>query len=207
MENITKAWVGVDISKRTLDICLYPLNKSLKISNSQDAIEDFINDLSQFDVKQIACEATGGYEKLLAKSLKQCEYSLWIIDPRRIKGYIISTGCKSKNDKIDAQKIAEFAAKNNPDYVTMQKTESQEILHSLNNRKSDLTKILAAEKTRLKHPSHETCKSSIQNIIQVLKKEIKSIELHIKEIIQQDEKLNNKAGACQEFCVNIFQFS
>jgi transposase len=154
----------------------------------------FVKTLSQLDVKQIACEATGGYEKLFTKILKKHGYTVWIVDPRRIKGHIIATGCKSKSDKIDAQKIAEFAAKNNPDYDAMHKTESQEVLHSLNNRKNDLTKILAAEKTRLKNPSNNVCAPSIQSIIQILKKEIKSIESQIKVVIQQDEKLNKKAS-------------
>lgn len=193
MENIAKVWIGVDISKRTLDISFYPLNKCLKISNAEDAIEEFVKNLSQSDVKQIACEATGGYEKLLAKILKKYGYSLWVVDPRRIKGHIIATGCKSKNDKIDAQKIAEFAAKNSPNYNAMQKTENQDRLHALNNRKNDLTKILAAEKTRLKDPSHEACKESIRHIMLILKNEIKSIELQIKNVIQGDEKLNQKA--------------
>jgi transposase len=193
MKNITKACIGVDISKKTLDICVNPMNKFFKIANAEDAIEVFVKELQQFDVKQIVCEATGGYEKLLAKTLKKHGYTLWIVDPRRIKGHIVATGCKSKNDKIDAQKIAEFAAKNSPDYVAMYKTENQELLHSLNNRKNDLTKILAAEKTRFKDPSNEACRSSIKNIMQVLKNEIKSIELQIKDVIQQDETLNTKA--------------
>jgi transposase len=194
MNNLTKACIGVDISKRTLDICINPINKSYKISNAEDAIETFVEELKKFDVKQIACEATGGYEKPLAKVLKKHGYTLWIVDPRRIKGHIVATGCKSKSDKIDAYKIAEFAAKNDPNYEALNKTENQEVLHTLSNRRIDLIQILAAEKTRLKDPSHELCRPSIQNMIQILEKEIKAIELQIKSVIKKDAELSEKAA-------------
>jgi transposase len=193
MNNLTKACIGVDISKRNLDIYINPINKRYKISNAEDAIETFVEELKQFDVKQIACEATGGYEKPLAKVLQKHGYSLWIVDPRRIKGHIIASGCKTKTDKIDAMKIADFAAKNEPHYDIIRKSDNQEMLHALNNRRTDLIKVLATEKTRLKEPSHELYKSSIQNLMQVLEKEIKALELQIKNLIKKDEELAKKA--------------
>jgi len=88
MVNISNVHIGVDISKNSLDIYLHPVKTLLKIDNSKVAIVKFIKDLSQHDVAQIACESTGGYEKLLASLLKKNGYDLWIIDPRRIKGFI-----------------------------------------------------------------------------------------------------------------------
>lgn len=193
MKKITEAWVGVDISKKRLDIYIHPAGKFYQITNSAEAIEQFIAELSQYSIKQIACEATGGYEKVPTSTLKNHGYSLWIIDPRRIKGFIVASGCKGKTDRIDAQKIAEFSVKNMPDYPVVTKTENQEQLQALTNRKNDLQKFLAAEKTRLKHPSHIPCKASIEAMITVLKAEIKTIEGQIKNIVRQDIDLSNKA--------------
>jgi transposase len=85
MANITKVFIDVDISKKTLDICVNPMNKFFKIANAEDTIEEFIKELQQFDVKQVACEATSGYEKLFAKILKRHGHVVWIVDPRRVK--------------------------------------------------------------------------------------------------------------------------
>ncbi len=193
MKNISKVFIGVDISKNTLDVYIHPIGKSLKVSNSEVGITEIIKELVKYDIEQIACEATGGYEKLLARILKKNCYYLWIIDPRRIKGYIVASGCKSKTDKIDARKIAEFASKNSPDYEIMNKSENQEKLQALVNRKNDLVKFLVAEKTRSKHPSHALYASSIKKFIKILECEIKSIDLKIQDLIQQDEKLNTKS--------------
>jgi len=193
MKKIAEVYIGVDISKNNLDIYIYPIKKSFRIANSEIAIKKFIKELVQYDVVQIGCEATGGYEKLLAQLLKKSNYVLWIIDPRRIRVFIIATGCKSKTDKIDAQKIAEFVSKNSPDYMIINKNESQEKLQALINRKNDLIKTLASEKTRLHHPSHQFCVKSIKRFIKVLEKEIRLIEDAMKILIQEDEELDEKA--------------
>lgn len=154
MKNLSEVHIGVDISKNTLDIFVYPIGKRFSIASSKTDIEKFVKQLAEYKVIQIACEATGGYEKQLQQSLSKHSYNLWIVDPRRIKGFIIASGCRSKTDKIDAQKIAEFSAKNTSSYETVVKTETQCKLQAYSNRKGDLLKFLVAEKTRLKHPSH-----------------------------------------------------
>lgn len=179
MNNLPEVFIGVDISKNNLDIFINPLGKWTKISNTKKDIKQFVKELSQYNVKQIACEATGGYEKRLVKVLDEHSRNCWIVDPRRIKGFIIATGCKSKTDKIDAQKIAEFASKNSPGYEQIRKTSAEELIQSFVNRKGDLIKFLAAEKARLKHPSHETYIENIKSMILFLNKKIIALDKQI----------------------------
>ncbi len=192
MNNLSKVFVGVDISKSSLDIFIEPIRLSLKIDNSEKAIIQFIKQLSAYQVMQVACEATGGYEKLLIRLLKEHVYDCWIVDPRRIKGFIIATGCKTKTDKIDAKKIAQFTANNNPDYKTISKTDNETILQSLVNRKNDLIQYLAAEKIRLQHPSHILSLPSIKKFIKMLDKEINKIDKQITKLIATDDLLDKK---------------
>ena len=192
MTNLSKVFIGVDVSKNNLDIFIYPIGKAFKIRNIRQEIIKFIKQLSPYEVIQVACEATGGYEKLFIKSLQENSYNCWIVDPRRIKGFIISTGCKSKTDKIDAKKIAEFAATNSPDYEVIKKSHNEEMLQAFVNRKADLTQYLSSEKTRLKHPSHELSVKSIKKSITFLETEIKIIEAQILKFISSDDNLCNK---------------
>lgn len=193
MTNITKVHIGVDISKSTLDLYIHPKGLHYKINNSAESIKKFFKTLDRDDIANIVCEATGGYEKTLARTLEEYGLSLWIVDPRRIKGFITSTGCRGKTDKIDSKKIAEFAAQNNCEYIMVKKSVNHDRLRSLNDRKDDLTKFLAAEKARLKHPSHELSIPSIKRMIQVLNKEIKAIEQAMASLIKQDDTLKNKS--------------
>lgn len=193
MKNLSEVHVGVDISKNNLDIFVYPIGKRFSIENSKDEIDKFAKQLAEYKVLKIACEATGGYEKQLQQSLSKHSYHVWVIDPRRIKGFIIASGCKSKTDKIDAQKIAEFSAKNTSSYEPIVKTENQSKLQALSNRKGDLLKFLVAEKTRLQHPSHVLSIANIKKVIAFLEKEIKSIDLLVQEQIKQDVDLSVKS--------------
>lgn len=191
--SITKVYVGVDISKETLDIYLYPIDTAIKIKNTATAINDFIKKLSKYNVEEIACEATGGYEKQLDTRLKKAGYPLWIVDPKRIKSFIFASGCRIKNDRSDAQKIAKFASQNTRDYVAIAPTESQEQLRALVDRKNDLTAILAAEKTRLKQPSHERYAADIEDFIQILAQKIKVLDKQIAAFVSQDAELKKKS--------------
>ena len=193
MVNIEEVYIGVDVSKSKLDIHIYPIGRFLTIQNTKKEIDKFAKELTKYKVAQIACESTGGYQNLLVQSLRERQYSTWVVDPRRIKGFIVANGCRSKTDKIDAQKIAEFAAKTPKDYDSYCKTDNENQLLALVNRKDDLTKFLAAEKTRLKHPSHSLSLTSIKKIIKVLEAEIKKIDKQIEDIIQQDNTLNSKS--------------
>lgn len=189
MVKVSQVYVGVDISKNNLDIYIYPIAKFFRVDNSKEGIKQLVLKLTKYNVAQVACEATGGYEKLLIKTLQQHLYNSWIIDPRRIKGFITSKGFKSKSDKIDAQKIAEFVAQNSNSYQAVLKTETEENLKALVNRKQDLTTFLGAEKVRLQHPSHELSVSSIKKMISFLQKEIKKIDKNIEDIIKSDADL------------------
>lgn len=193
MKNITEVFIGVDVSKNNLDIFIYPLAKSFRINNSNKDITNFIKQLSAYSTIKFACEASGGYEKLLAKILKKNSYNCWIVDPRRIKGFIISKGCNVKTDRVDSKNIAEFLAKNSLEYDLIAKTDNEEALQSLVNRKSDLTQYLASEKTRFKSPSHELSFPSISKLIKLLEKEVKFIDKKISNLVAKDKTLSKRS--------------
>ena len=192
MTNVPKVYVGVDVSKNNLDIFMFPAGKHFRIANSKKEIKRFFEGLISYYAVQIACEATGGYEKLFVKLSKEKSYPCWIVDPRRIKGFITASGCKIKTDKTDAQKIAEFAAQNSQSYEAISKTKNQEKLQSLVDRKHDLTKFLAAEKTRLGHPSHALSVLSIKKLIKMLEREIEILDKQMSKLIDSDAELKEK---------------
>src|SRR5260221_6216909 len=125
MKSLAKIYVGIDISLKYLDIHIFPLEKSFKIANSKNAISLFLKKLTQYEVKQIAFESTGGYECHLNSELKNTNYLFWQVDPLRIKAFIISEGIRAKTDKIDARMIALFASKRESSYQTIQLTDSE----------------------------------------------------------------------------------
>ncbi len=58
-ENISQ-WVGIDISKATLDVYLRPLGKAMKVNNTEEDISKLVETLKYYTVNLIVLEATGG---------------------------------------------------------------------------------------------------------------------------------------------------
>jgi len=192
MNNISNIFVGGDISKNHVDIYLHPVGKALKFENTKTGLKKLLKILSGYQVQQIVFEATGGYEKLFAKGLRAKVYKVWIIDPKRIKAFIISEGVKAKTDKIDAKMIALFAASKKPDYESIELTPEQDELRALVQRISNLKEMIAIEKKRLRHPQQEYCKNVIKKSINFMTKQINSIQKQIDSMIAKNSVWQEK---------------
>ena len=64
MNSLPQIYVGVDVSKLTLDVHLHPLKVSFIVKNSQAGFQEMHERLISSDIKSITCEATSGYESL-----------------------------------------------------------------------------------------------------------------------------------------------
>lgn len=192
---IAKLFVGVDVAKDDLDICFLPINKNFRVKNNESGLEKLSKELSKYDVERILCEASGGYEGLLVQTLSRFGYSVWRIEPKRIKHFIASEGIKAKTDKIDAAMIASFAQQKQLTELTRIKptTENDEQLRALVKRKEELTLMVAKEKTRLDHPQQHLCRQKIKDLIEFINKQIKIIEKEIATLIQNDDDWSHKA--------------
>ena len=59
-------YVGIDISKDRLDVCLLPCDHRLTLSNDSKGLDELIERLSAEVSPIIVMEATGGYEVPIA---------------------------------------------------------------------------------------------------------------------------------------------
>lgn len=115
MENFY--FIGVDVSKKKLDFCVMFEGKVLceeQVSNHQHAVAGLINGLKKdfgMDNERflICAEHTGQYTFPLVCACKSVECRLWLENPSQIK---YSSGMqRGKNDKVDAKRIAIYAAR------------------------------------------------------------------------------------------------
>mgnify|MGYP001619050011 CR=1 FL=1 len=60
--NQEKCYVGIDVSKSTLDVHILPMKISLSFSNNDKGIFALIKQLKDLDIEIAVCEATGRYE-------------------------------------------------------------------------------------------------------------------------------------------------
>jgi transposase len=191
---LAKIFVGVDVSKDNLDIFFRPLNHHFRARNDINGLSEILKKLSEYDPIRIVCESSGGYEKLLIRTLSQAGYPIWLVEPKRIKSFIASDGIKAKTDKIDASMIALFAQqKELPEQIRIKiPKKNEELLKALVRRKNDLMGIIVREKTRLAHPQVEFCLDKIQQHIDFMTDQIKELEKEIEQLIDNDDDWKHK---------------
>lgn len=198
-------FIGIDISKDTLEFGLLKENKILlnkNVPNSIKGIQTFIKEAKvypgfSFSTVLFCMEHTGIYNNHLLKFLVEKQCYIWLERGAQIK---YSLGIqRGKNDKIDAERIAVYAYKNRESVKLW--TPPREIiqqLRSLTSLRSRLLKCLSQLSVPLKERKlfchkksqikleESLCKSSISS----LKKDLDMVTKQIQKIIIQDPELN-----------------
>ena len=95
--------VGIDVSKATLDLRLYPSGKSWQAEHSPAGMSALAEELVAPEPAVVVVEATGGLEVSLAVALGSARLPVTVVNPRHVRDFARATGRLSKTDKLDAQ--------------------------------------------------------------------------------------------------------
>jgi len=146
-ENIAQ-WVGIDVSKRHLDVYVRPQGLALRVDNKISEIVKLTEKLQSLKPELIVLEATGGMELDVAEHLSTAGLAVSIINPRQARDFGKATGKLAKTDAIDAQVLAHFGEAVRP-RITMMMDEQGKKLQDLVTRRRQLVTMISAEKARL----------------------------------------------------------
>jgi len=102
--------VGIDVSKQSLDLYVLSCAERRAVANTPAGHAELVVWLKSLGVRMAVMEASGGYERDLAGTLRRAGLDVRIVDPKRVRHFARAAGRLAKNDRIDAQMIAEFGA-------------------------------------------------------------------------------------------------
>jgi transposase len=181
-----KIFVGVDVSKATLDVYRPDTHEFLQVDNSDDAIAALCSQLQKKKRQvMVVMEGTGGYEHLLLTQLAAHHLEAAVINPRRIRDFAKGIGLDAKTDPIDAQVISRYAEVVVPQPMAMKS--DHELKHgALVARRNQLLELINQENNRLKQSWDNDAKQSIQNVLELLKKQLKDIDSKLAQMLQAD---------------------
>lgn len=185
-----KCYIGIDVSKKTLDVFMLPLKEFMQFENNAAGIRKLLKKLSAFCDPSVVMESTGGYEKPVAQALAKGNISTAVINPRQIRDFAKALGRLAKTDRIDAEVIAIFAEKMQP-RANVTCDENQQKLADYNARRRQLIDMITMEKNRLDKISKEM-KKSILRIIKLLQAELEKINDYLEKTIQSDSKYTRR---------------
>jgi transposase len=166
-------FVGVDVSKKHLDVCVRPSLERFRVENDATAIAGLGKRLSALSPDLIVFESTGGYERDSAFALAAAGLPVAVVNARQVRDFAKATGKLAKTDEIDAEVIAEFAERVRP--VLRELPIANRELDEKLQRRRQLVDMRAQEKTRL-HQARGSIRQSVDSMIQVLNEQIRQLE-------------------------------
>lgn len=180
-------FVGIDVSKKALDVVLRPTGEYVTRANDAPGIHALVEQLRTLSPDLIVLEATGGYERNLVRALREAGLPVAVINPRQARDFAKALGRRAKTDRVDAGVLAHFAEAMRPEPRAMP-SEAAEELEALRTRRQQVVEMITAEKNRLA-TSPERMQPRIREHIRYLEQEREGLE----------EELDRHIGAHPEW--------
>lgn len=174
-ENITEVFVGIDVSKSTLDIGFKPSDQGFQITYESAEVDKLVTQLQQIQPTLIVLEATGGLELQAATALAAKGLPVAVVNPRQVRDFAKATGRLAKTDKIDAAVLADFAKAIRPQ-VRPLKDEETQALDDLVDRRRQLIGMRVQEALRLGTAVTKPMKTSLKKHIKWLDRQIDDVD-------------------------------
>ena len=193
-----KNWyVGIDVSKKWLDVAIFVENSSLEgythaqVSNDKAGYKELLRWLKEHDVDASTCmygmEHTGFYSDGLQHFLDRKGYRYTMLEPAVIKHYPIRP--REKNDRLDAAKIADYLFRFKETIkLSRVPDKTMEELRNLHRERKFYVEDRVVYLNRKQVVGKEEAKR-LDKIISLLDKQVESIEEKIRDIIRNDESL------------------
>jgi len=189
MDNTIITFVGIDVAKASLDVHIRPEGRTLSTSNDTQGHRKIVKFLPAAKTCLIVMEATGSYQKPVAAALLDAGHYVAVINPRQVRDFARGLGILAKTDKIDAAILARYAEQVRPRVLT-KIPEKQAQIAELVTRRRQLIDQRTAEKNRLESIRQKLVRESIEQMLDVLKEQIKAIEKQIASMIKNDDDWN-----------------
>ena len=194
---VDKPVVGVDVAKDWLDVCVAGVAE--RIDNTAAAVLSW---LDRVQPALVACEPTGGYERVLLKALNQRAIAFVRVHPNQLVAFRKSQGLRAKTDRIDAQLILAFLCHRLAQRGLRLAIPGDPALMALAARRRQLVDSLHAERCRLAIASLaiaslDALRHSHHAVIQALRDSLEAIEAELATTIAGNPHTAKLAGLLQ----------
>lgn len=182
--------VGVDTGKSQLDIYVRPLDIYFTVPNTDKGISDAIKIIKKHKPQRVVIEATGRLEMPFILACDKAKLPYVVANPLRIKRFAEAIGQRAKNDRLDAELIAHYAERVQPE-LTKLKSEKIRLMSDLVTRRNQLLTMQTMERNRLQILP-KNISSTITPILTALKNQLEKVEAKIEKLIESSPEYQAK---------------
>lgn len=182
-ETIVEKFVGIDVSKSTLDVCIEPSEQALHVAYDDAGISRITERLKEVSPTLIVIEATGGLEVRIATELAGKGLPVAVINPRQARDFAKATGQLAKTDQVDAAVLAAFAKVIRPQVRPLKDADTR-ALDDMVSRRRQLIDMRVQETLRLGTAVSRLLQKNLNKHIAWLDKQIAKIDTDLTQCLR-----------------------
>ena len=167
-------YVGIDVSKSTLDLECYPQSNPAQFSNDEEGHQRLVKALLELQPARIVVEATGGMEMPAVIAMAAAQLPIVVINPRQARDFAKALGYLAKTDQVDAHVLARFAEAVKPELRPFKSSDVM-TLEGILTRRRQLVEMVTAEQNRRARAAGAIVKDIDTHIVW-LKQRIKGLD-------------------------------
>lgn len=177
-------YVGVDVSKKSLEVYILPSADSFEVPNDQDGLDELADRLHKVRPTLVVLEATGGFERPAVATIAASGFAVAVVNPRQVRDFAKATGKLAKTDRMDAKILARFAQDIRPTPKSPPNAEAREF-SAIIARRRQVISMMSAEKNRLSITDSKAVAKRIRAHIGWLEKELRRIDGDLDKTIEE----------------------
>ncbi|UWR57089.1 IS110 family transposase [Phaeobacter inhibens] len=182
------SYVGIDVSKDKLDVCILPHGCIQQIDNTRKSIRKLVKELKDCNTSIVVMEATGKYHRQAHSILHDAGLAVSIVNPFRSRQFSESLGKMAKSDTIDAEALAQFGMRMEPK-VTPPTDDKIRELHDLYVARRQICKEVSDLKRQVQTTDITWIKRQIRARIDMGDRHKKVIENEMEALIASCDEL------------------
>ncbi len=177
MSDSTECFVGIDVSKDTLDLFADPPAPQLSAhcSYNDATVHTLCNALADLAPTLVVMEASGGLEQRLAAELAARGVRLAVVNPRQVRQFARASGELAKTDALDARILCAFARAIRPQARAPHDADTRDLADLLSRRRQ-LVDMRVQELQRQHTASSRTMRKSLAEHVAWLDKRIARLD-------------------------------
>ncbi|MCH9808825.1 MAG: IS110 family transposase [Alphaproteobacteria bacterium] len=187
----TKHYIGIDVGKQHLDVYIHPGGTALRVNNNAAGIRKLVLHCKGLTVQLVGLEATGIYHRLVHETLHDAGMPVAVINPFRSRTFADSMGLLAKTDTIDAQMLAQFAERMQPE-ASVPPLHAVKNLRELHTARRQALKEAGDLKRQLHTTEHPIARKQIQARIKMVDGHRRILDKEISQIVSDDREMKRK---------------
>jgi len=178
-----QVFIGIDVAKDRLDVHVRPSGEAFAVARDGEGLASLVDRLRAVAPRLIVSEATGGFEQVVAGALGAAGLPIVVVNPRQIRDFARALGRLAKTDRIDAETIALFAERVQPELRPLPDAEAR-LLGELVARRRQVIEMIVAEGNRARLLESRRLKKRIERHRSALQDELSKIDSEIDDAIR-----------------------